>query len=243
MIYDYVHNPAEYDVEPRWWLFVDLSGEPVRPLPELTLDDPEVWMPVHDYADLYDVSSHGRVRSKTHSRLIRRRQGDATYEFPGRVLRTRPSYGYPGVTLNDGRERRRSPKVHWLVAASFLGPRPPGALILHGDDNRYHNAPANLRYGTRRENGIDAFMNGRTARGRNPIGDDLPVPHASAIRALAGVILVGELARTFGRSPGVISMIGHRKIWKHAPDMALEEALQIFVEAKLLELERRRSAA
>src|SRR5690606_5294975 len=52
--------------------------------------------------------------------------------------------------------------VHELVAAAFHGPRPERLQILHGNDHKKDNRPANLRYGTKFENYMDAVKNGRT---------------------------------------------------------------------------------
>jgi hypothetical protein len=71
-------------------------------------DEAEMWLPVVDFEDHYEVSRRDGVRS------IR----------TGRILRT-PSKGddYPRVEI-DGRAYR----VHILMAKAFFGPRPDGRV-------------------------------------------------------------------------------------------------------------------
>jgi hypothetical protein len=45
--------------------------------------------------------------------------------------------------------------VHHLAALTFLGPRPEGMEVLHGERGPLCNAPGNLRYGTPEENKED----------------------------------------------------------------------------------------
>lgn len=51
--------------------------------------------------------------------------------------------------------------VHVLVCTAFHGERPEGLLALHADDNRLNNLPDNLYWGTGKQNGKDAYNNGR----------------------------------------------------------------------------------
>ena len=59
--------------------------------------------------------------------------------------------GYQGVKLfrdNIGHYQ----KIHWLVAQTFLGPRPEGCDIDHIDGDKTNNHYTNLRYVTHKEN-------------------------------------------------------------------------------------------
>ena len=68
------------------------------------------------------------------------------------------------VSLKSGRKNVNLRTVSSLVAAAFIGPRPPGLGVLHGDDDPYNNNVSNLRYGTQAENNEDAFRNGGRRR-------------------------------------------------------------------------------
>lgn len=56
--------------------------------------------------------------------------------------------------------------AHSLVAAAFIGPRPPvppgeaRIEVRHMDGNRTNNHAANLRYGTSRQNTLDSIEHG-----------------------------------------------------------------------------------
>ncbi|AIC71938.1 NUMOD4 motif [Mycobacteroides abscessus] len=73
----------------------------------------------------YFVSSQGQVYSFRTKRILK----------PDVV-----SGRYPRVDL-DGKQ---TVKVHHLVAAAFLGPRPEGALVLHRDDDATNNTLDNI---------------------------------------------------------------------------------------------------
>ena len=104
----------------------------------------EMWLPIVGFAEHYEISSRGRVRSLR----------------TGRILKT-PCTGrdYPQVEL-DGRTYR----VHILMVKTFLGRRRPGQIALHHNDRKSDNRIANLRWGTYRENYADAVRNGRIRR-------------------------------------------------------------------------------
>jgi hypothetical protein len=104
----------------------------------------EIWKPIPGYEGLYEVSSHGRVRTfrrKANGRLLK----------PGKA-----SHGYFTVALGRG----KSCTLHSLVTAAFLGPKPVGYEVLHIDGSRTNNCVSNLRYGTRRDNILDAVAHG-----------------------------------------------------------------------------------
>jgi hypothetical protein len=56
--------------------------------------------------------------------------------------------------------KRGKKKVHQLVAAAFLGPRPPGMVTRHADGIKEHVALSNLCYGTNKDNSQDAVRHG-----------------------------------------------------------------------------------
>ncbi len=61
--------------------------------------------------------------------------------------------GYLAVVLmsNDGKMKLRC-KVHSLVAETFIGPRPSGAIVEHKNLNKHDNRVVNLEYISQREN-------------------------------------------------------------------------------------------
>lgn len=61
--------------------------------------------------------------------------------------------GYLAVVLmsNDGKVKLRC-KVHSIIAETFIGPRPAGAIVEHKNLNKHDNRVVNLEYISQREN-------------------------------------------------------------------------------------------
>ena len=91
----------------------------------------------------------GRVRSLDGTDSLGRRRA-------GRVLSLTPlsSTGYLKVGITKDRHQTTR-TVHSLVLEAFIGPRPEGMHVCHGDGDRTHNALVNLRWDTPSENGYD----------------------------------------------------------------------------------------
>jgi hypothetical protein len=117
----------------------------------------ELWAPVPGYEGLYDVSSYGRVRRSSKSRMAP----------AGHVLKphvTRDGYLRYGLCK---RRRYWHVKAHRLVALAFLGPPPfPGAHVAHFDGNKRNNHVSNLRWATPKENEADKRRHGRVGGAR-----------------------------------------------------------------------------
>jgi hypothetical protein len=100
------------------------------------------WLPIPGYEGRYEVSDDGQVRNQT--RLLK-------------LHRTNKRYWQVGLCAG-GRSSNRL--VHHLMLEAFVGPRPPGLLALHADDDRDNNTLPNLRWGTYSENAFDRIRNG-----------------------------------------------------------------------------------
>lgn len=111
----------------------------------------EIWTSVIGYEDLYEVSSFGRVRSR--SREIYSRNHASRYVREGKILSCREDvYGYTNVDLcEDG--SAKTVKVHRLQMIAFVGEPPfPDAEVDHRDGVRNHNRLCNLRWVTSQQN-------------------------------------------------------------------------------------------
>lgn len=117
----------------------------------LALD--EIWMPVHGYEGIYEVSSLGKVRSLPRRDSLGRR-------VSGRIMSTsRNPSGHIQVKLSkDGRSVQG--KLHRIVLVAFAGLPEPGDEVLHSDGNPANNQITNLRWGTRSENILDRVRHG-----------------------------------------------------------------------------------
>jgi hypothetical protein len=98
---------------------------------------PERWRDVVGYEGFYRVSDQGRVRSLHNSGRIRQ------------LVRHRS--GHLIVCLcRSG--RRKTHRVHALVAEAFIGPRPQDMEVRHKDGDPSNNLLTNITYGTHGQN-------------------------------------------------------------------------------------------
>ena len=126
----------------------------------------EIWKDVAGQDGRYQVSDQGRVRSLPHTSTHRGKGGRLiTRAYGGMVLRpTRSNYrGMLGVTFGGQRTHHR---IHVLVAAAFLGPRPAKADIAHINGDLTDNRAENLAYVSRSET-VTAWL--RSGPGRQAL--------------------------------------------------------------------------
>lgn len=172
---------------------------------QLPLFPVEEWrpVPIPEYAAYYSVSSLGRVRTEQSSP----RSG------VGHIMRPWKNWhGYVMVTLShDG--TKKSPTMHSLVAAAFIGPRPKGWDIDHIDNDKSNNAYTNLEYVTRRVNLKRADAMGLTRRGELNGRARFTEDDVRAIRS--SKLSQSELGRHYGCRQSTIWGIQNYTSWKH----------------------------
>lgn len=119
----------------------------------------EIWKDIPGYEGKYQASSMGRIKSMDRY-IIRphpKSKVPTEYHVRGRILKlTVGAHGYFVVGLG----KKNIQKVHMVVAATFLGRRPPGKVTRHLDGNRQNNSITNLCYGTQSENQMDRYSYG-----------------------------------------------------------------------------------
>jgi len=192
------------EVEQRWIAHTRAS---LAMQPEI----PETWVPVVGFESLYEVSDGGRVRSL--ARPVKTSRGVGQRLVRGRILSpSSDKDDYRQVGLHkDG--QRYTAKVHALVARAFIGPRPDGAQIAHGDGRRTNNALGNLRYASVKENIADKLAHGTANRGESSSGAKLTAETVRLIRAAPG--MHKHVAALFGVPRSTVSMIKARLSWAH----------------------------
>lgn len=129
-------------------MFTSNQASP-NPRKERTNMAEEEWKP-YPLDPRYLISSEGRVKGIKGQllKLIPINPRDQRLKFTPSAWKTqRPHY------------------VHVAVALTFLGPRPEGMEICHGDGNNQNNRVDNLRYDTRLSNAQDAVKHGTVSRG------------------------------------------------------------------------------
>lgn len=92
-----------------------------------------------------------------------------------------PSHPYTRINVKDALGKARTFLAHVWVLEAFVGPRPPGALGRHLDDDQTNNRLENLAWGTPAENVADAFTNGgRELKTHCPLGHEIAGPNLQA---------------------------------------------------------------
>lgn len=160
----------------------------------------ERWLPVQGRLG-YEVSSEGRIRWRQ------------------RVRKPTPdSNGYLRVSFwQDGKAVKVA--VHIIVAEAFLGPRPLGMVVRHGDGDKANCRASNLVWGTSAENEEDKDAHGTKVQGTAHHSNKLAEADVRSIRARYvprdPVNGLAALGREFGVSTKTVEAIVKRIIWKH----------------------------
>jgi hypothetical protein len=176
----------------------------------------ERWVPVVGFEGRYEVSDLGRVRSLDRKiKCPTGRYGPRVVFRKGVIISdVRASKGYRQVKMTKNGEGTTR-KVHVLVAAAFIGPRPEGHHVCHIDGDKTNNRPSNLYYGTPKENKADCLARGTHAHGsrvwRAKLNDDA----IRQIRAMAASMTQTAIAPLFGVDSSVICRIVNGKSWRY----------------------------
>lgn len=118
--------------------------------------DEEIWQPIKGYEQLYEISTHGRI--KVLQRLVVYKNG-VNRIFPQKIMKVHnDGNGYLTVRLTK-LVRGKTWKVHILSAITFKGfiqgsinERGEKLIIDHNDNNRQNNYNSNLKVTTQRNN-------------------------------------------------------------------------------------------
>jgi hypothetical protein len=100
----------------------------------------EVWKDIQGFAGIYQISSHGRLKS-----FKMRRNGYI-------LSNVNKNGGYLSVVLTQNGRSNRYTRIHRLVAETFK-PKPLGVMeVNHKDGNKQNNHVDNLEWVTHRDN-------------------------------------------------------------------------------------------
>lgn len=174
----------------------------------------EEWRDIIGYEGLYQVSDAGNVRAL--DRAIICKGSNRTRIYKGRNMRaTKDFYGYRRVTLCRA-GNSKDLRVHNLVLAAFIGPRPDGHEACHNNGIRDDNRPANLRWDTRKGNASDRAKHGTCQAGDQNNHARLTAADVIHIRKRAADgIKQATIARELSLSEQLVSRIVLRKRWSH----------------------------
>lgn len=175
----------------------------------------EIWKDVPGYEKHYQVSNEGKVKSVARVVAVPRTRwgGAGTRAINEAVMALQTDRrGRVFVALRKQGSGKRF-TVASLVAAAFIGPRPEGLLVLHGDGDSTNNRADNLRYGSHSDNIEDARQHGTLSQGERQWLAKLTASEVMFIRItdMRGV----DLAKHYGVTAACISAVRQRKNWKH----------------------------
>jgi hypothetical protein len=108
----------------------------------------EIWKPVIGWANDYEVSNKGRIRTTA-----------------GRILKPYSKGRYNTILLTRG-TRKLNTTVHRLMLIAFTGQAPKGRVAAHRNGKNFDNRLENLYWATYAEN-----MRDRTNHGTAPTGE------------------------------------------------------------------------
>lgn len=143
----------------------------------------EIWKPVSEYENGYEVSSYGRIRSinKLVNSGLRHNQNVLKR---GKVLKANlKRNGYFTIDL-CGENTKRTTTVHRIVAKAFVDNPDNKPQVNHKDGNKQNNHYLNLEWVTGAENQKHRFdALGHTGRRKEVICIETGVSHASSYHA------------------------------------------------------------
>ena len=140
------------------------------------------WRPVNGYEARYQVSETGHVRNAVTHRVL----------SPMRTGTRRPGSQRSKVRFST--HPRIDVEVGGIVLTAFVGPRPEGCQVLHGNDDSADNCVANLRWGTLSDNMVDMVT--RHRGGSQKLGP-------AEVLAIASRRTSGETGASLSREFGV----------------------------------------
>ncbi|MDK9365350.1 NUMOD4 motif-containing HNH endonuclease [Lelliottia wanjuensis] len=158
------------------------------------------------YEGKYAVTTDGRVYS--HSRV-----DDGGKLRKGRWLKSNiDGYGYLQVSLYSQGVAKKH-KVHRLVAEAFIGNPQLHPQINHINGIKTNNDVSNLEWVTVQQNILHAFANGlMSSKGEKNGRAKLTMEQVKEIRDSKSMTQAG-IAKKYGVSPAIISLVVNNKIW------------------------------
>jgi len=131
-------------------------------------------------------------------------------------LKYKYNFEYPAVVLYKNK-KPISKFIHRLLGENFIPNTSNKPFICHLNDIRTDNRLENLQWGTRGENLMDSYRNGRSiVKGEKCTFVKLTKKQVKQIRRFYKKnYFQKELAKKFKVSIGSISLIVNRKTWTH----------------------------
>lgn len=179
----------------------------------------EIWKAIPGYEGIYEVSNLGNVRSLDRSVEFIRIGKEASMNKRGKDI-IKPydnKEGYMSISLTNHEGKRRTEKVHRLIAIAFINNPDPATKtqVNHIDGNSMNNSIENLEWVSPSENSRDA---GKRRRGVPRQRGNLNLEKARYIREVHvprhPEFGTSALAREFGVSNRAITKILANETWR-----------------------------
>jgi hypothetical protein len=158
----------------------------------------EEWRNVVGFEGIYEVSSHGNVRSVKSGKL-KKITADKTTNRP-----------FLNLWKNN---KQNVVRVHKLVLEAFVGQCPKGLECCHNDGNSFNNHISNLRWDTHKSNIHDRIKHGTSNRGEKCGTAKLTLEQVKAIRKDDRLQRI--IAKEYGIAESMISRIKSGVRWQH----------------------------
>ena len=181
------------------------------------METKEIWRSVVGFEGLYDVSSHGKIKSL--DRLVEQVGNNGELRkipYKGQILKQKiSSRGYltQALYVNGGPTYCL---VHRLIARAFI-PNPENKpQVNHINGIKTDNRVENLEWCTHSENQKEAFRLGlRNQNGEKSPTSKLTEAQVLEIRAKAGTKSHKKIGMEYGICRATVSFIITRKSWAH----------------------------
>ena len=173
--------------------------------------DTEIWKPIEDYEDSYEISSFGRVKSLDR-KIVYGEYNGQYHTKKSQILKPTLSSGYETVSLSG-----KTFTVHSLVAKHFVEGYQEGFVVNHIDYNKTNNFYKNLEWITQKDNIKHNKTTLRGNFGERQKDVKLDIDKVIAIRKLLeeGTLSQNRIAKLFEVSPTTITDIKKGRKWNH----------------------------
>jgi len=163
------------------------------------------WVEIPGFEGKYSINENGDVLSHKYMRTN-----------SSSILKQATIKGYQRVWLQNGSKGKQF-MIHYLMAITFIGPRPQGKQINHIDGNKRNNTEINLEYITASENIKHSFRIGlQSNRGEHHSQSKL---NNNKVLDIKQRLLMGEtqtsIAASYTVDSSLISHIKSGRLWSH----------------------------
>jgi len=178
----------------------------------------EKWISIKGFENLYEISSQGRVKALSRTKIIKFNGKEETLQLREKLLKFNKIEGnafpYYSVTLYNNNEKEKRFFIHRLVALNFISDKYSNLEVNHINGDKLDNRVENLEWVTHSENILHAQKIGLKPIADKCIRAKLKNDDVLKIREIGKNKSVINIAREFGVSKSVIYNIIKRRSWK-----------------------------